>query len=185
MKKLTAGALAALLSLSTSVTALAGNGTITSVDGQQTIDVTGEYKASTPADIVYKVDVTWDAMKFVYTEGSEGTWDADRHEYTGVTSPTWSSGQNEIKITNHSNTAVDAKFAYVNETGVTGVTGGFYTASTGGALLTESKVSLESAEPVSGSTQGEAKEAAAYLQLGGELASGTNGKIGTVTVTIE
>lgn len=67
---------------------------------------------------VYKVDLTWGEMKFEYNSGTK--WNVDTHTYTavdGITAGWQVAGyvdgtNNKISVTNHSNQAVNASFAY-------------------------------------------------------------------------
>lgn len=72
---------------------------------------------STP---MYKIDIAWGAMKFEYNSG-QGTWNTATHEYdNGGGTAEWTvtgylddqSGNNKIDVTNHSNAAIEASFAY-------------------------------------------------------------------------
>lgn len=73
-------------------------------------------------DIVYKVDISWGAMKFEFNNQA-GKWDTDSHTYkanNGVSAEWTVDGyineeNNEIKVVNHSNWAVDTTFSYAHE----------------------------------------------------------------------
>lgn len=93
-------------------------------DGTQ-IDVWA--KVITETAKVYKVDITWGAMKFEFN-ADKGTWDPATHTYgTGANQAKWVNGNgtdnilgadgvnNKITVTNHSNDAVTAAFAYNND----------------------------------------------------------------------
>ena len=63
------------------------------------------------AGTVYSVDVEWGAMQFTYTTGDFTTWDPDTHEDTIVAAGNWFAQGNNIKVTNHSNAAVNVNIA--------------------------------------------------------------------------
>lgn len=70
---------------------------------------------------IYKVDLAWGAMKFEFNSGS-GQWDTENHEYTGgggtaewTVTDYLDGTNNKIDVTNHSNNAIDAEFAYAME----------------------------------------------------------------------
>jgi hypothetical protein len=92
---------------------------------------------------IYKIDIAWGSMKFEYVDGS-GTWDVTTHTYAGSGSgvPHWvnngdgrsetseevgcgMNSNNQIIVTNHSNNAIDAEFAYtmLPTSGQSGATG--------------------------------------------------------------
>ena len=75
---------------------------------------------------VYKVDITWGAMKFEFKRAG-ATWDPETHTYDDDGEAEWvvenylkdsekdgeiTSTNNKITVTNHSNADVDAKFTY-------------------------------------------------------------------------
>ena len=71
------------------------------------------------SDIIYDVDITYGAMKFVYDYGS--VWDPDTHSYRAGSSGKQSGGwvlsgvngtNNKITLTNNSNFPVQADFEY-------------------------------------------------------------------------
>lgn len=131
--------------------------------------------SSTP---VYKIDIAWGAMKFEFNSG-DGIWNTETHSYdTGSNNAEWTvagylddeSGNNKIDVTNHSNAAIDASFAYAmtdvnqfneNATTASAVKGNFF--KTGDAArtaatvldntelvtdkLTDSKIKLHTAAP--------------------------------------
>ena len=171
MKKLTAAILTLTLMLSLSVTAPAAtNDGVTGTD----IDVNAKYVDSVAAATKISVDVTWQAMEFTYTVSGTKTWDAAKHDYTVSTSDAWSASGNEISVTNHSNAAVKAEFAFDALPEYNTVNGTF----------SEFELSLPTAE-------GRAVNAAELtgktaLTLSGELHRDTTAmtKVGTVTVTI-
>lgn len=83
--------------------------------------------SSTPT---YKIDIAWGAMKFEFNSGV-GTWDTTSHTYEGgLGTAKWTEidyldGQNnKIAVTNHSNHAVNTKFAYAMENQIFNATNG-------------------------------------------------------------
>lgn len=188
-KRIAAVVTTAALVCAMSMTALAnGNGTVDTEGGTKEITVTGNYVEGTEGVTVYQVDLTWNSMGFTYTDASEGTWDPDAHQYIDSTEAAWSweDDANQITVTNHSNTAVDAEFTYDANPGYEAITAGFYDATKAGSVLSDSKLTLESAEPEAGSQAGTAKSGNAYLQItGGSLENGgSSQEIGKITVTI-
>ena len=179
MKKFFAMILSLALVFSLSVPAFAADIT-TSGDTSKT--VTGVYSAdsSTP---VYSVSIAWGDMSFTYNAGSKGTWSTTDHTYSGATNPGWSwtADTNKITISNDSNAAVKATFNF--QASVTGVTGSFYDATTGGNALTDNAITVASAEPTDGETAGATRTGVAYFQVtGGSISA--NGTLGTITVTL-
>ena len=178
--------LAAALSLSGAVTVFGSDGTVVENGGQASCDVTGSYVNGQDGGTVYRVDITWGAMEFTYTDVSKD-WDPDTHQYNSVVPAAWSwtEDTNKITVTNHSNTAVDASLAYQNNPGYN-IETVFCDASISGSPLTDSKLEIASAEPEDGNVQGSAKSGDAYLQItGGSITEEDSGQtLGTVTVTI-
>ena len=178
--------LAAALSLSGAVTVFGSDGTVVENGGQASCDVTGSYVNGQDGGTVYRVDITWGAMEFTYTDVSKD-WDPDTHQYNSVVPAAWSwtEDTNKITVTNHSNTAVDASLAYQNNPGYN-IETAFCDASISGSPLTDSKLEIASAEPEDGNVQGSAKSGDAYLQItGGSITEEDSGQtLGTVTATI-
>ena len=178
--------LAAALSLSGAVTVFGSDGTVVENGGQASCDVTGSYVNGQDGGTVYRVDITWGAMEFTYTDVSKD-WDPDTHQYNSVVPAAWSwtEDTNKITVTNHSNTAVDASFAYQNNPGYN-IETAFCDASISGSPLTDSKLEIASAEPEDGNVQGSAKSGDAYLHITvGSISEEDSGQtLGTVTVTI-
>lgn len=92
------------------------------------------------SDIIYDVDISYGAMKFIYDYGS--VWDPDTHSYTAGSSGKQSGGwvtsgvngtNNKITLTNNSNFPVQADFAYtadgepLNSSATTGSVTGIFT----------------------------------------------------------
>jgi hypothetical protein len=92
------------------------------------------------SDIIYDVDISYGAMKFIYDYGS--VWDPDTHRYTAGSSGKQSGGwvtsgvngtNNKITLTNNSNFPVQADFAYtadgesLNSSATTGSVTGIFT----------------------------------------------------------
>lgn len=73
-------------------------------------------------DLVYKVDISWGAMKFEFNNQA-GKWNTQTHEYdaAGGVSQEWTEAgfidgtNNLITVVNHSNGAVDATFTYAHD----------------------------------------------------------------------
>lgn len=179
--------LAAALSLSGAVTVFGSDGTVVENGGQASCDVTGSYVNGQDGGTVYRVDITWGAMDFTYTDISKNGWDPNTHQYNSVVPAAWSwtEDTNKITVWNHSNTAVDASLSYQNNPGYD-IETVFCDASQGGSFLPGSKLEIASAEPEDGSSTGTVKSGDAYLQIrGGSITEEDSGQtLGTVTVTI-
>lgn len=73
-------------------------------------------------DLVYKVDISWGAMKFEFNNQA-GKWDTEQHKYVadGGVEQEWTEDgfidgtNNLITVVNHSNGAVDASFTYAHD----------------------------------------------------------------------
>lgn len=170
MKKLASILLALILVMSLGATAFAAT---TVGTGDQSIDVEAKYQDNTTSATVYSVDIAWGAMKFTYTESGAMTWNPADHTYTSATTAGWTADGNTVTVTNHSNAAVTASFAFAALDAYKTVTGSFDVAS---KTLEAGKVNgYDSADNVT-----------ATLTLGGALTNTVTDftKIGTVTVTI-
>lgn len=146
-------------------------------------------------DIVYKVDISWGAMKFEFNNQA-GKWNTESHTYeetdAGV-SQEWTVDEyidaknNKITVTNHSNWAVDTTFSYAHEgtpfnqdtTATDAVRGHFFL--TNEAAVTASKVLKGSATVQSALTEKltlghqDADNATKYGgTVGGEALDGTD-----------
>lgn len=122
------------------------------------------------------VNITWGALEYTYTDGSEGTWNPKTHSFENATEAGWApnaEGGDKIIVTSESNVAVKVDFDYTNAGGVT-VKGTF---TDGTSPITEPV-------PVNpGDTT--PQRVVAYLKLQGkpdENIDKTN--LGTVTITI-
>lgn len=146
---------------------------ITSVDGTGTQDVMGQYHTDGAAATVYSVDVAWDSMEFTYTVASEGTWNPSTHRFDSATEGSWSETNNTVKVTNHSNAAVNVTVTYAAEDSYRGIAGSFSNGSFRLATAEDTEV-------------GNAPSQTAALTLSGALdKSVTNStKLGTATVAI-
>ena len=154
------------------------NDTITGVGGTASCDVKATYVDGTSGGAggtVYSVVIDWGDMAFTYTEEA-GVWDPATHKTTGAGGGVWSVNNtdgNKIKVTNHSNAEITAKFSYAATVGYEGITGKFDQTS----LTLQSAVGTAVSSAPSGSTA---------LSLEGALDSNTaaNTTIGTITVTL-
>jgi hypothetical protein len=105
----------------------------------QNADINVWAKVEDETSRIYKIDIAWGAMRFEFVDGS-GTWDPEEHEYVGKEEdvrPHWVNSaeidenqggygiyekeaykvgadgtNNKITVTNHSNSAVNARFDY-------------------------------------------------------------------------
>ena len=172
MKKMVTILLALVLILAMSTTAFAA--TIESNSGSQDIDVNAKYVDGVSVPTRYSVDVTWGAMEFTYTVSGTKTWDPETHTYTTITLPAWTASGNTVTVTNHSNTDINASFAFSALDAYNTVTGSFSSTS---LTLPAAEGKAVNDAVLTGKTS---------LTLGGTLASDitvfTN--VGTVIVTI-
>lgn len=87
---------------------------------------------------IYKVDLAWGAMKFEYNSGG-GQWNTETHAYDAAggqavwTATHLDGTNNKVAVTNHSNNAINAGFAYAMDgtpfndaNGVNNVIGNFF-----------------------------------------------------------
>jgi hypothetical protein len=180
-KKLISGAMALVLLASLPMTSLAADNATLGENGSQNIDVHGTYDKGT-TKTVYSVEVSWGSMEFTYSEGSLGTWQPGDHTYSGAAGASWSceADANKVTVVNHSNAAVTAQLSFDPQG--SGVTGDFFDATTGGAVISGSQLVLPSAvdKPLNDATL----SASAWLRItSGAISS--NGTIGTVTVQLQ
>jgi large subunit ribosomal protein L40e len=87
---------------------------LTDVGTSTSRDVVIQVKEQTvDTSVVYSVDVAWNDVSFVYSEGSL-EWNPQDHEYNSVkTDADWTDRTGEITVTNHSNIGIIANFAFV------------------------------------------------------------------------
>lgn len=94
-------------------------------EGSYTLSVDAKYSDGIETPDVVSVDVEWGAMEFTYAVGGTKNWNAQTHSYTISNSTAgWSANGNGVKVTNHSNVAVNATFTYAAENNNT-MTGSF------------------------------------------------------------
>lgn len=115
MKKLLIGVLALTLAASMGATAFAETN-----DGTKstTADVNGVYAEGQSSQNIVAVDVTWDEMRFDFTEGKK-TWNPNTHEVEQEKG-TWTESPKTVIVTNHSNVEINTAFAFHGEGDVTG-----------------------------------------------------------------
>lgn len=115
MKKIVAAAASLTLACALATSAFAES-PVTSIPGSDSATVYGTYQAGGSGDVVYSVDIAWEAMNFTYTAAGQGTWNPQDHQYDGGSQASWS-GTSSITVTNHSNAAVKATASYEADTG--------------------------------------------------------------------
>ena len=96
----------------------------TAADGTDTsTDISIWAKVVEHGDIVYKVDISWGAMKFEFNNQA-GKWDTTQHKYVveeNQAGAEWTekdyidATNNKITVVNHSNWAVDTTFTYAHD----------------------------------------------------------------------
>jgi len=167
MKKALSLILALALVLSLSVTAFASD-----LGGSK--DVTAKYEKTETEDAIYNVDIAWGDLTFTYSETAEKTWNPDTHTYDTDTTGGWDKTETTIKVTNHSNVAVDVAMSVTPVTG-TGVN----------VSLTGGNATL--AAGVEGDVSG-AASVTGTLKISGipnDTVTAEGIKVGEITVTIE
>lgn len=173
MKKLAATALTLTMALamSTPVYATWNPNDITSLKYYNPIEATYE-EGVTTTETVYSVDVEWGKLEYTYHPNATKKWDPTTLKYVVTEgTPSWDceADADKIKVTNHSNEAISAKLEYEQTNAE--VTGTF----------DKSKINLKSAEETA---VDEAPTGTATLALGGKMAEGEDGTLGSVKVTI-
>ena len=176
MKKFFALALALVLTCALAVTCFAEyTPTMDALTDSATNDVKVTYVAGGTSAEIYAVDVVFDEMNFTYTAASEGTWDPETHTYKNIEEAKWNKTSAAIKVTNHSNVALDVTVTYAKA------------ATYEGAVTpTISNGEFELARATAGSEFAAAPTATATLNIGAgvPVSGNTNLTIGTVTVAI-
>lgn len=125
MKKLFSLALAVLMIASLSTSALAATNTGAA---PTSIEVKAKYSGGVTTSEKISVDVEWGAMEFTYSVGGTRTWNPANHSYTDGSTASWTASGNTVIVTNHSNVAVTAGFAFTPKA-ESSVTGRFNVAS--------------------------------------------------------
>lgn len=95
----------------------------------KTIPVTGIYAGDEEEVRVVSVDLEWGGMEFVFTPYVE--WNPENHTYESVENNpgTWDlaeNSNNHVKVTNHSNVAIDVSLIFQGNSGL-GTEGAFFT----------------------------------------------------------
>ncbi len=90
---------------------------ITANNGTDDINVKAKYVDATTIENSVSVDIEWGEMEFTYTVSGTKEWDAENHEYSVKNATAgWTENGNTVKVTNHSNTDVNANFTYTPNT---------------------------------------------------------------------
>ena len=173
MKKTISMALAFALAGTLSTAAFA-DAVIDQNGGTKDIDVNAKYVDGRTSATVINADVKWGKMEFTYTVTGTKNWNADKQDYDVDDTGVWVADGNEISVTNHSNTDINADFEYLQLEGYKSVSGEF----------SDKRLSLPSAE---GKAVGAAElTKKSTLSLYGELPEDATAmtNVGTVVVTI-
>ncbi len=169
MKKIISLALSLALVLNLSITAFAAD-----LGGSQ--DVTAKYeKTEIDSGDIHSVDLQWGNLTFTYSETTTKTWNPGTHTYdTTVTGGSWDKTESTIKVTNHSNVAVDVAMSVTPVAG----TGVNVTLTGGNATLAAGEVgNVDGAASVTGTVKISGKPNNTVTEAGIKVAS--------ITVTIE
>ncbi len=97
------------------------NATVTAESITASSEVYATYVPASSEDDVFKVDIMWGDMTFVYSEISPGPWDPEIHGFSQVIPASWvPSGDNSIQITNYSSIDVQVDLIFEGAEGVEG-----------------------------------------------------------------
>lgn len=169
MKKALFHVLALALVLSLSVPAMAAD--VSTTNGSK--DVTATYVDDKTT--IYGVDIIWGSMEFTYTSSQDG-WNTESHSYANSTGAwTYEQGANIITITNHSNAGIDVSPSWTADNGYNDIS----------MTFDPTTLSLDTADNGTDGTAGTATSDEITVTPSGELPKDTNGKIGTITLTID
>ena len=173
MKKTISILLTLVLMLSLSVTAFAANAS--TAPATDSADINATYVAGAAGGVVFSVDIEWSAMNFTYQAAGQPVWDPETHSYSEAIPEKWE-GSGTVTITNHSNTALDVTPSYAMDSGYEATELNFTVdgEAVDGAVIVESAADTNAAV-----------EKVITVTPKGKLASDANGKIGTVTVTVD
>lgn len=111
MKKAISIVLTLVMALSLCTVAFAGEKRLGSESEVAVIPVTIKSVADGDAGTIFAVDVVWGAMQFDYATGNYTKWNPNTHEVDSTAGNAWLSTGNDIKVTNHSNAAVNVTIA--------------------------------------------------------------------------
>ena len=111
MKKFLTLALALAMVLTFSVSVFAASESVGGENGLATLNQPSDINATvgvttSTADTVYRVDIEWSQMDFVYNAAYNNNWDPTGLTYKDSQGNTWSHKEATIKITNRSNADV-------------------------------------------------------------------------------
>ncbi len=150
-------------------------------EGAYSIGVSGKFNGSDKAADVVSVNIAWDKMEFTYNAGTL-RYDPETHDTTEVADGSWNPDEKEITVTNNSNVAVNASFAFAGSNGITGQ----FIDNEG---KTVESVEIESAfqekyQAKNGAALTSPSATVKFSITGGKMSESTNGTLGTITVTI-
>ena len=132
------------------------------------VSVTYNTTAEDTTTVVYSVDVTWTDVAFTYDAGTT-VWNPSTHAYDAAgASASWKDASGTVKVTNHSNAAVNVAVAFTS-------------ASNGSAKVSVSSGTFSLAT-AAGTTVANAPTKTVTLTASGTPAN--SGKLGTIKVTI-
>lgn len=93
-------------------------------DESEKIEVTATYQDVHTTRIVYRLDIYWSDLDFIYQDNRQQVWDPATHTYSSNGEGAWT-GLGLIKVCNHSNADVRVRFAYEQDPGYADVDGIF------------------------------------------------------------
>ena len=179
MKKIFAITLVLVMMLAMSVTVFAAGEIQSVTEGSNTagesivVTVTNEYA---DPDKTYYVDVEWTDTDIAITNTVEGaTWNPETHTYEGgSTTSSVTDGQAAVKVTNHSNAAVNAAVSATELDGLTITCGG---------PVSLADASLEAYDDVSNAPNATISITVELASVDTVIAEGTYNFTVTVTIT--
>lgn len=121
MKKLFAITLALVMMFTMATVAFAA----TNTGGSTDINVSGQYADNSQQVESISVDISWGAMKFVYTTTGNHVWNPGTHDYDDNTQTDWVPTGNTVTIFNHSSVDVDVALSFTANQGFETVRGSF------------------------------------------------------------
>ena len=143
--------------------------------GSDSRDIICNFEAASvdKTTVIYSVDVTWDDVEFTYNAG-ELQWNPEKHDYTSVKEDgSWSNNGGKITVTNHSNAGVAVA---VSTEAASGQNVSF--------TIADADKSFTLATAVETTVAGAPSKEVTFTANGTPTASGTQAKIGTITVAI-
>lgn len=188
MKKILAVLLVLAMAMTLALPTLAAGSSQGATEGDSTINISGKYDNSANENLtpVVSADISWDSTTstFKYTKPNPGVWNEKTHTYDGKTNGGWGDDKLPIVITNHSDVYIGVKVGFTQDSSHTGtIDGTFYTKNSDNAYKSIDESKLIILDTAVGKQVADADSKTLYLGIDGDAIT-TEGKIGTITVTI-